>query len=358
MIERDRPERRAFIPRRVLIGLLAGVVVLLAALIALPFFLSPAQVEVPDLIGVDEDVARVRLAQSDLAIEVTERPFDPAPAGTVLSQDPPPGASISAGDTVFVVVSAGSEEFTMPDVIGLTVRIARAQLEQRGLTVRIDSVDSDAPKDTVLASNPAPGATVRTSDIIRLTVAAEGSATDALLPYSLQGLVCVLDPATVESGTVDVPMEVARRLQSLLEASGSLVHISRSASATDTTTAGRLAEVSETAATLVVGFDVPSSGPGGVRVLTLTAASSAGVVQPSEQLADALIEQLAEVGTMAKRATTGSDLVLQAFPAPGVRVNLGSQTNAEDQTLFRDPAWSDTIARALYRGIGERFGSQ
>ncbi len=358
MINRERPQRRPFVPRRVAIILLAVLLGALTLAVAIPLLTARAPVDVPDLIGVSEAEALVRLAQDELLAEVTERPFDPSPAGTVLNQEPTAGSSLIEGDTVLLVVSAGSEEFVMPDVVGVSVRVARAQLEQRGLTVRIDPVESEAPKDTVLASNPAPGATVRTSDIVRLTIAAEGSATDALLPYSLQGLTFVIDPSAVPSGTIDVSMEVARRLQSLLEASGATVHVSRSAAVADTSPAGRLAELADVIPAVVVGLDVAQSGASGIRVITLSDAAAGAAAQSSAQLADEIVAQLAEGGTTSKRATSGSDLVLQAFPAPGIRVVLGLDSNAEDVTLFRDPAWSDAMARALYRGIGERFGSQ
>jgi len=35
-------------------------------------------------------------------------------------------------------------------------------------------------------------------------------------------------------------------------------------------------------------------------------------------------------------------------------VKLGSYAAAEDASLFRDPGWADTIARSMYRAIGER----
>lgn len=356
MINRERPQRRPFVSRRVTLALIIALLLVLAFAFAVPLLTARAAIQVPDLIGLDEDVARVRLAQADLVLEVSERPFDPAPAGTVLNQEPGGGATVFEGDSVFVVVSAGSEEFVMPDVVGVSVRVARAQLEQRGLTVRVDPVESDAPKDTVLSSNPAPGAKVRTSDIVRLTIAAEGSAADALLPYSLQGLIFIVDPAEVPSGTVDASMEVSRRLQSLLEASGATVHISRDAAASDTSAAGRLSRLSGITPAVVIGFDVPATGAAGVRITTLSEGAAGAYAEPSDALANEMVKQLAEGGTVAKRTSTGSDLILQAFAAPGVRVALGAQSSPDDLTLFRDPAWSDAIARALYRGIGERFG--
>jgi len=258
------------------------------------------------------------------------------------------------------VVSAGTEEFTMPDVTGLALRIARVQLEERGLEVRIDEVDSDAPEGTVIASNPAPGATVRSTDMVRLTVAKAGDGSDALLPYKLEGTVVAIDPTVVPAGTHDATMEVARRLRSLLQASGATVIVTRSANETGTTAPGSRSNEITGSVSAVIGLDVPSSGSQGLAVITLgDSPQPMPSAQASKALADAIAEELRASGKPASRETIPTDEVLSAVPnSPGARVRLGSSASNADTTLFEDPAWFDQIARAIYRGIGERLGAQ
>ena len=62
---------------------------------------------------------------------------------------------VPSNQGVTVVVSAGTEEFTMPDVVGEGLTLARSQLEQKGLEVQVEPQPSDQPSDTVLGSNPA-----------------------------------------------------------------------------------------------------------------------------------------------------------------------------------------------------------
>lgn len=359
MTERERPARRPIVPRWVLVSTL-GVLTVIAIVVALVVTGAlRSRVEVPDVVGLSEGVARARLAQGDLTMEVAERLFDASEEGTVLEQDPEPDSMLPSGDPVRLVVSAGSEEFEMPDVVGISLRIAKAQLEQLGLLVRLDPMESDAPKDTVLSTNPAPGATVRTSDMVRLVVAAETDASSALLPYQMDGVTIIIDPSTVASSGVDAPMEVTRRLQSLLEASGVDVTITRSATSTNTAPAGRAAIVTAAGdSSAIVGLDIQETGTSGFTVVTLTEGAAPDSFQSSRALADETARQLRVLSDSVTRSTVGDDEVLVAVDSAGIRVGLGSLSSPEDVTGFRDPAWSDDVARAIYRALGERFGTQ
>jgi len=360
MIERQRPERPPYVPTWVVPAVAAVAAVALLVVGVTLWLGARAEVAVPQLVGLDESVAEVRLAQAGLTMVVSERPFDASEAGTVLDQEPTPGATVREGDSVSVVVSAGTEEFTMPDVIGIALRIAQVQLEERGLEVRIDEVDSDAPAGTVIATNPAPGAKVRSTDMVRLTVARVGDGSDALLPYKLEGTVVAIDPTVVAAGTQDATMEVARRLRSLLEASGATVIVTRSANETGTAAPQARSNEITGSVSAVIGLDVPSSGSAGLAVITLSdTPTPLPSAQASKALADAIAEQLKASGKPASRDTVATDEVLSSVPnSPGARVRLGSSASTADTTLFADPAWFDQIARAIYRGIGERLGAQ
>lgn len=357
MIERERPHRRPLLPRWVLPGVGGAFVLLIAVWAAIALLDASARVEVPDIVGISEEVAAVRATQLGLELRVAERPFDPSEAGTILAQDPPAGSSLRKGESIRITVSAGTEEATMPDVVGQSIQLARARLEALGLVIKIDAVESDAPTDTVLATNPSPGATVRTSDIVRVTVASSGRATPALLPYRLDGQTFLLDPSPVETGTVDVPLEIARRLRSLLEASGAQVTVTRSLVSADTSDASRSA-AGAGAVSAAIGLEITVSGPGGVVILTPAREGGATAYQASVLLAETLSARLQEAGTASTRESSSNDAVLRAVTSPSARIRLGSTANPQDSASFRDPAWSDTIARAIYRALGERFGSQ
>jgi hypothetical protein len=357
VVDRVRPLRRRLIPKEVFVYSAAALGALVLVAVVVGYVSGKRMMPVPDVVGLEEPAAMQRLEELGLAGEVVERLFNPAPAGTVLEQTPDGGSELTEGSAVQLVVSAGTEEFELPDVLGVNVRIARAQLEERGLVVKIDTIESDLPSDTVVMTNPSPGATVRTSDIVRLTVSGQGSATSALLPYPLDNTSFVIDPSDVPPGSIDAPAEVARRLQSLLEASGAQVLITRSANSTDTTEMGRASVVTGTW-TAVVGLDVSQTGDPGLAVLTLSTGQSPAIASASAGMAEALISGLGRTGADVSTGQLEQDQVLLLSGSAGVRVRLGSASDPADASAFRDPAWSDELARVVYQAIGERFGTR
>lgn len=361
-VDRVRPARKPFVPRwvpwlvlGVLLfgGLTAGIVALTSA---------SARVVVPTLAGLQSQAARERLATVGLVMTVSDRRFSTLPVDTVLSQTPDMGSQVRRGSTVTVVVSAGTEEFTMLDVVGLGLSLAQQQLGQRGLQVQIELQASDQPSDTVLASNPAAGAPVHTGDIVKLTVAT-GSATSnntqsPLVPYSMTGVRVVIDPAAAVSGQPDTALEVTRRLQSLLQASGATVTSTRSIADTGTTASSiaRQSRAREGAATLSVGLDVVSTGEAGLVVNYPGSSVATAAAPASAALASQVASAFAGSSFSARQVSGGSDVVLSVTNAPYVRLTLGSTASAQDIANFRDPGWADKVARAIYQGIAAIYG--
>lgn len=355
MIDRIRPERPPYVAR----WLLPAAIGLLAVLVIAGIFLvtasARAEVAIPDVVGLDESVARVRLAQAGLEMRVGERSFDASDPGTVLDQSPAGGATASRGDFITLVVSEGTEEFEMPDVVGLSARIAKAQLEGRGLSVKIEPVESDQPSDTVIATNPSPGATVRSTDLVRLSVATPPDASTALVPFALTGALFVIDPVSAPGESIDITMEVTRRLRALLEASGASVRVMRSITTTGTQPPASTPATGTVAG--YIGLDVIATGTGGMAVSTLSASAAGALYQPSYALADEVEKQLRAAGNTVARETS-DDTALSGVQGPALRVRVGSFKSPADTAAFKDPSWADKVARAMYRAIGERLGSR
>jgi N-acetylmuramoyl-L-alanine amidase len=357
-IERERPSRPPLIPRWVWISLASLVGIVLISLGAWVWSTRLASIPVPTLTGIDVGVARTRLAEQGLELTVSEERFSSQPKQTVLSQNPSEGTKLKRGATVAVVVSAGSEQFAMPDVVGNGVLLARGRLETKGLDVRIDPQPSQMPSDTVLASNPAAGQPVHTGDIVRLTVAAAGPTTDLLLPFDMHGLTVVLDPAPVNDALGDVPLDVARRVRSLVEASHGVVRTTRALADTSTLEAApaRAQRAANGTATVAIGLTASTVGSGGLIVFSpspvLPKASQ------SAKLASVLASDLASESGAVSSSTSTTDSVLGATKAPWSRIQLGSYASREDAAKFADPNWEDAIARAIYRALGSLYGKK
>ena len=173
-LERPRVQRPPFVPSWVPVTAISVLVVLAFLIGAFVYSRAVSRIPVPNIVGQTLGVARTHLAENGLRLVISERRFSALAADTVLSQSPEQGARLRKGDAVSVVVSAGTEEFPMPDVVGDGILLARGVLETKGLEVRIEQQPSDAPSNTVIATNPAAGTSVRTGDIVRVTVAASG----------------------------------------------------------------------------------------------------------------------------------------------------------------------------------------
>jgi N-acetylmuramoyl-L-alanine amidase len=265
------------------------------------------------------------------------------------------GSELKNGGVVTLVISAGSEDFPMPDVIGSLAATARSLLEAKGLIVSLEPVMSEAPSDTVMSSIPATGAQVRTGDRVVLQVAAATAPGVTLQPYDLTGVAVTLDPSPAAAGTTDIPLEVARRVRALLEASGAIVVTLRSSSDTDTTDASRAARAVAATSVVAVGFDLTPAPQTG-RVVRSPSQASAQILTASTLLSSAITSELVSVAAPVVSDTTPTDSVLSAVSVPWVRVLLGSGTAREDQAVFTDPTWADKVARAVYIGIGKSYG--
>lgn len=353
-VDRQRPERPPLVPRWVWITAIAAVVLVGFIVAGVLVSSSLSRVTVPNVTGAPLGVARTSLSRVGLKIAVTEKRFSTQPVDTVLEQTPAESSEARKGDTVNVVVSAGTEDLVMPDVIGNGVALAIGTLEGKGLVVEIEPVVSDAASDTVLASNPAPGAVVRTGDTVRLQVASSSGGGPILRPYRMENVSVVIDAAP-PIGTKDVAFDVAQRLRSLLEASGATVVLLRATGETATPDPDRAVRAQQASATVAVGLYVDASGNPG-RITSSLASGTTQYASASGRLAAEVASELAKVAPPASTATTSSDAVLGVVRAPWTRIRLGSAGSRQDDTSFSDPRWADTVARAIYHSLGKLYG--
>ena len=141
-----------------------------------------APVIVPGVVGQVQAAAEAALTGAGLTVgTVTTQPSDTGPSGTVISQNPISGASVTAGSAVDLVVSSGVASVIVPGFVGQVQAAAEAALTGAGLTVGTVSTQSSdtVPSGTVISQNPISGASVTTGSAVNLVVSS-GSATTAL----------------------------------------------------------------------------------------------------------------------------------------------------------------------------------
>jgi serine/threonine-protein kinase len=116
-------------------------------------------VEIPNLEG-ELNVDAV-LALSKLGLDPTQRfeNSDTVEEDIVIRTDPEAGTEVDPGSSVALIVSAGPERFTLPDVTGFALEDARQRLELNGFEVGevTEEPDQNVPQGSVIRQNPGPG---------------------------------------------------------------------------------------------------------------------------------------------------------------------------------------------------------
>ncbi|MDO9557028.1 MAG: PASTA domain-containing protein [Coriobacteriia bacterium] len=354
----QRPRRKRLLPIWLLSSVAATVLVVMAGGFLADANYRASLVSVPSIVGRPADVAEQSARLSGLAFQVSGRRFSAeVPEGSVLYQEPVAGERVSRGAAVQVVLSAGSEKLIMPDVVGMSLQEARDALREHGLGVVTDNIVSRAVAGTVLGSFPASGAEVSTGATVRLSIAIGGASADSLLPYDLHDLVIALDPAPAREGSIDIALDVARRVRSLLEASGARVTVTRSLTQALPSDAARSSTVASPTPDAMVGLSL--SGLGGVGMTAVVVRSTdATAASDAESVAKTFTASVRLPGQTVNPYRTDDDAVLGKVLAPGVRVLLGDANDAADAARFGDPNWADLVARALYRALGETFATR
>ncbi|MBV9161662.1 MAG: Stk1 family PASTA domain-containing Ser/Thr kinase [Pseudonocardiales bacterium] len=134
---------------------------------------GPAEVEVPNLLGLDRGQAQASLQQVGLVLSPDQRQQvvqDDKDVGRVLVQDPPAGRRLAKGKSVIITVGVPPETVGVPDVVGTNIDQAQRNIAVAHLTAQIQEVDSAALKGQVLKQSPAGGTSVKAGATVTLTV--------------------------------------------------------------------------------------------------------------------------------------------------------------------------------------------
>lgn len=129
-------------------------------------------VQVPNVVGLAESDAQLRLRQANLVPVLLSTISDPeTPQGFVVSQSVLPGTDVSTGSEVGYNISQGPEIVLVPDLVNLAVGIARNELEQLGLRVAfMEEPHATVPKNRVIRHEPEALERVKPGDTIFLAV--------------------------------------------------------------------------------------------------------------------------------------------------------------------------------------------
>jgi len=132
--------------------------------------LGPQKVEVPDTTGHEQRIAALELRRAGLEVgEVAQLPYAKAAEGTVLAQDPPAHAHgierPSIGLLLAVADTTALDGFVMPNLVGLQLGSAQAQLAKVGIQ-SLPPTMVDAPVAPIGSGNQPIAAPVRPGAVV------------------------------------------------------------------------------------------------------------------------------------------------------------------------------------------------
>ncbi|MEO7447655.1 MAG: PASTA domain-containing protein, partial [Humibacillus sp.] len=125
---------------------------------------GPERYAVPTLVGTAASALPAALGPLHLTAGETSNAWsETVKEGTVIAQDPKPGATVKRGTTVSVVVSKGRQPLDVPSVVGAGADAAAASITRAGLDPkRADDVNSDTvPVGQVVSQKPSSGTLFR-----------------------------------------------------------------------------------------------------------------------------------------------------------------------------------------------------
>ena len=124
--------------KHLFIAIVISMFVLLVVFIFLKIYTRHGQaLSVPDIRGFSIEEAGEILSDRGLVLEIVDSVYvNEVDRGAIVEQNPPPEFKVKEGRTIFLTINAFNPEMIrMPDVVGVSLRQARAQIETAGLKI-------------------------------------------------------------------------------------------------------------------------------------------------------------------------------------------------------------------------------
>lgn len=138
----EKERKNGFFSNWMVKNILRAIVFFIALLLAAKLLLNTMThhgqtIEVPDLTGMSVKDARHEASRRDLKIEVVDSIFvRKMEKGAVYSQNPKSGARVKKGRRILLTTNAmTAKKVSMPNLVGYSMRQAKAELNSRGLSL-------------------------------------------------------------------------------------------------------------------------------------------------------------------------------------------------------------------------------
>ncbi len=146
---------------------------------------GPTTIELPDVREDSVSEARSTLEDLGLFVKVQREVTNEFPPNTVLDQDPKPGTLVEEGSEVTLTVSSAPDLVEVPDLTGMTLSEASAELTQRDLVLgdKTEEVSDEFEPGEIIRQDIEPLEFVAPGTLVNVVVAA-GPATVVIADYT------------------------------------------------------------------------------------------------------------------------------------------------------------------------------
>ena len=178
----EKTQKKGFFGNWIVRNLLTAFVIAAVLIVGAMVFLNIVtkhnqELVVPDFTNMTVAEAEAAASQVGMRVEVTDSVFvKRMKKGAVRSQNPEPGAKVKEGRRISLTINAmNAKKVTVPNLVGLSLRQAIAELQSRGLTVGKLIYVQDMATNNVLRQlrgnrEIAPGRTVDADTVIDLVL--------------------------------------------------------------------------------------------------------------------------------------------------------------------------------------------
>lgn len=130
----------------------------------------PVSLRVPDVTGLAEEEARLRLREAGFEVAPVAEPSETVAEGLVIRTEPRAGLETEEGEVISIVASSGPNLVTAPNVVGSTQQRAATVLRGLGFAMAVEAANSEAGVGEVIAQSPPAGTDSPPGAVITLTV--------------------------------------------------------------------------------------------------------------------------------------------------------------------------------------------
>jgi serine/threonine-protein kinase len=129
--------------------------------------------DTPSLVNMTREQAELYANQHDFTLSYGDGAYnETVPKDTVVSQDPAANDRIVRGGQITLQLSLGPERFPVPDLAGLELSAAKAELAQASLKMKegTGQFSDTVPEGSVISTTPAKGTDLKSGDTVTVVV--------------------------------------------------------------------------------------------------------------------------------------------------------------------------------------------